>query len=223
MKRRVLALICATIMAVGTLAGCGNAQEQNNESGQALTVEEITTEAANEDASASEDKAEQTETEEQATGLANPWVTTTEEDANANCYRLFKAPEGATNVEWMKCEALGDEEKGIGPLLQLSFNLDGVEFTARAQYGAAEDTDIAGNFVEWTVGPEDTTLANWGEGHMQGKLYRSINESGYLDMITWYDIEIGISYSLTAAAADLEGFDIQAVAEQMYQEMTEEW
>ncbi len=53
---------------------------------------------------------------------------------------------------------------------------------------------------------------------MGGKISwkRERNDSGYLDLITWYDIEIGIAYSLTTAAADLDGFDIQAVAEQMY-------
>ncbi len=71
------------------------------------------------------------------------------------------------------------------------------------------------------MGPEDATLANWGEGHMPGKTYRAINETGYVDMITWYDIEIGIAYSLSVAAADLDGFDIQAVAEQMYNEENE--
>jgi hypothetical protein len=56
---------------------------------------------------------------------------------------------------------------------------------------------------------------------MPGKVYRSINDSGYVDMITWYDMEIGISYSLSVAAKDLDGFDIQAVAEQMYAEENE--
>ncbi|WP_292213581.1 hypothetical protein [Butyrivibrio sp.] len=38
-------------------------------------------------------------------------------------------------------------------------------------------------------------------------------------MITWYDVEIGISYSLSTQDKDLDGFDIQAVAEQMYDEI----
>ena len=148
--------------------------------------------------------------------MANPWVEISEEEANEACARLFKAPEGATNVTWRICKDLGNPEQGIGPLVQLDFTLDDMPFTARAQQGASEDADIAGNYVEWTVGPEDTTLANWGEGNMAGKFYRSIGDTGYVDMITWYDVEIGISYSLSVAAADLDGFDIQAVAEQMY-------
>ena len=59
-------------------------------------------------------------------------------------------------------------------------------------------------------------MANWGEGHMSGKTYRAIDETEYTDLITWYDIEIGIKYSLSVSAPDLDGFDIQAIAEQMY-------
>ena len=202
MKKKLISIIAALTMAAGCIAGCGSAQTQ-----ESTDTAEVT-EAATVEASAA--------AEETTTQLANPWVEITEEEANEACARLFKAPEGATNVGWSICKDLGNPEQGIGPLVQLDFTLDDMPFTARAQQGASEDADIAGNYVEWTVGPEDTTLANWGEGNMTGKTYRSINESGYVDMITWYDIEIGISYSLSVAAADLDGFDIQAVAEQMY-------
>lgn len=212
MKKRLVVLTTVLTLTAGIIAGCGAesapAQPQSTQP-----------EAVQEEANATE--AESTESAEQEVGLANPWVTITEDEAKELCTRLFKAPEGATDVEWLKCEDLGDPEKSVGPLVQLSFKLDDLEFTARAQQGAAEDADIAGNYVEWTVGPEDATLANWGEGHMPGKTYRAINETGYVDMITWYDIEIGIAYSLSVAAADLDGFDIQAVAEQMYNEENE--
>ena len=206
MKKRLLVFLCALTVVAGSVAGCGNADEQaqTTETEQAVEQNSVTEAAVAE------------ETAETTVGMENPWVDITEDEANANCFRLFKAPDGAKDVIWSMCDELGDVEKGIGPMIQLSFTLDGVQFTARAQQGAAEDTDIAGNYVEWTVGPEEATLANWAEGNMPAKTYRSINESGYLDMITWYDIEMGISYSLSAAAADLDGFDIQAVAEQMY-------
>ena len=206
MKKRLLVFLCALTVVAGSVAGCGNADEQaqTTETEQAVEQNSVTEAAVAE------------ETAETTVGMENPWVDITEDEANANCFRLFKAPDGAKDVVWSMCDELGDVEKGIGPMIQLSFTLDDVQFTARAQQGAAEDTDIAGNYVEWTVGPEEATLANWAEGNMPAKTYRSINESGYLDMITWYDIEMGISYSLSAAAADLDGFDIQAVAEQMY-------
>lgn len=182
-------LATATVMAVPVIFGCGN-------------------EAPAAAPAPAEDATE--------VGMANPWVEITEEEADTLCPRLFTAPEGANVQAWLKCDELGDPETNLGSMVQLSYELDGMDFTARAQYGAAEDTDISGLYVDWTVGPEDVTLANWGEGHMSGKTYRSINDTGYVDLITWYDIEIGIKYSLSVAAEDLDGFDIQAIAEQMY-------
>ena len=207
MKKRLIVLTAALTLSAGVMAGCSSEEAAEAEA----ILEEVAKEANEADSTATED----------VVGIANPWVTITEEEANELCLRLFKAPEGAQVHEWSKCEDLGDPDKGVGPLVQLSFSLDDLEYTARAQQGASEDADIAGNYVEWTVGPEDVTLANWGGGNMPGKMYRAINDTGYVDMITWYDIEIGISYSLSVAAADLDGFDIQAIAEQMYNEDNE--
>ena len=107
-------------------------------------------------------------------------------------------------------------ELGVpGDMVQLDFRMEGVAFTARAQYGVGENEDISGMYYDWDV-QDDVTLANWGEGHMQGKTYRSLGDGWTVDLCTWYDIEIGIAYSLSAEAADLDGFDIQAIAEQMY-------
>ncbi len=147
--------------------------------------------------------------------IGNPWVEITADEANEIIPRLFVAPEGSTDQVWMKNEALSDTEKGLSPLIQLGFTLEGDKFTARAQMGADENADIAGNYVEWAEGPDDVTLATWGAGDMAGKTYRAVTGDGYLDQITWYDPEIGIQYSLSVAAADLDGFDIQSVAEAM--------
>ncbi len=152
-------------------------------------------------------------TKDRAVGMANPWVEITEEEANTVCQQLFRTPDGAETQAWMMCEDLADPSNGVDPLIQLSFAQYGMNFTARAQGGVSEDADISGLYTEWTVGPENVTLANWGN---TGKKYRAINETGYIDLITWYDPVAGIKYSLSVAAADLDGFDIQAVAEQMY-------
>ena len=197
MNKRIVIMtgICACMLAV--LSGCSKSEEKKD------TVEENPT-------------IEFTQEDNNEVGMGNPWVDITKEEAGKICARLFKAPEGAGAQEWLKCEALGDPDKGLGPLIQLNFDMDDLNFTARAQQGAAEDADIAGIYTDWTAGPEDVTLANWGGGNMKGQMYRSIDDTGYIDLITWYDIEIGIKYSLSVAAEDLDGFDIQAVAEQMY-------
>lgn len=203
MKKRITILTAVLALTAGIVAGCGSNQTAAGTAKTQETAQEATPDASK-------------DTAEQNTQIANPWVEITKEEANQKCTRLFSEPEGAQNVAWSMCESLGDADKGVGPLVQLSFAMDGTEFTARAQQGAAEDADLSGAYYEWTVGPEDVTLANWGGGNMQGKTYRYIGDNETVDLITWYDVEIGIGYSLTASAKDLDGFDIQAIAEQMY-------
>ena len=153
--------------------------------------------------------------EENTVGIANPWVDIDENEAAPLCENLFMIPEGATNARWSKCESLGDPDKGIGPLVQADFVYDDMEFCARAQQGAMEDSDISGVYADWAVGPEEATLSTPGGGSLPGRTYRAIDEEGYRDLITWYDSGIPAKYSLTVEAPDLDGFDIQAVAEQM--------
>ena len=219
-RQRLVALTGVLILTALSIAGCKSIKKEAGASATAESVENKATETASEEEPEA-GMGEISSGKEPEAGMGNPWVEITEEEANKYCPRLFKAPEGAKAQEWLKCEELGDPEKGTQPMIQLSFELDDLNFTARAQYGASEDADISGIYTEWTVGPEDATLAKWGGGHMSGKTYRAINDSGYIDLITWYDVEIGIKYSLSTAAEDLAGFDIQAVAEQMYSEENE--
>ena len=58
---------------------------------------------------------------------------------------------------------------------------------------------------------EEGSLSSWVEG-MTCKLSRFIGDGESADLCTWYDVETGISYSLSTVAADLDGFDIIAVA-----------
>ncbi|MCR5676151.1 MAG: hypothetical protein K6G16_10630 [Lachnospiraceae bacterium] len=217
MKRKTIIAVTAGVLTLSLFAACGKNGGQEAATQVQPAAEEQTEEKAEEPA---EPAAEEQE-EESMVGMANPWVDITEEEANALVMRLFKVPEGGKVLDWTKCEDLGDPDKGISPMVQLNFQLDDRYFNARAQQGISADTDISGLYMEWTVGPEDATLANWGGGNMKGKMYRSINDTGYVDLITWYDEEIGISYALSVADKDLDGFDIQAVAEQMYAEEAE--
>lgn len=207
MKKKLISLTCIIGMTASLLAGCAAAAPAATEPAAEPAAEE-----------AAEEAAETEEGDEMGlVGMANPWVVITEEEAAASCDRLFTAPEGASDIEWRMLEGSEADSAVDRPLLQLSFTMGdpALNFTARAQQGIPEDTDIAGNFVEWTV-EDEATLANWGEGHMPAKYCRSVNDSGMVDQISWYDVEIGILYTLSTSAADLEGFDLQAVAEAMY-------
>ena len=204
-KRTLITMGTVAMTAALLLAGCGTKVEDQ---------------PAEETAEATE--AEETTDEETHTAVENAWVEITEDEAREACSRLFKAPEGAKVLGWSKLDGSEADSSTGKPLIQLEFELDGNIFTARVQDGAAEDADISGTFAEWND-ESDVTLANWGGGAMPAKIKRSVNDAGMQDLCTWYDIEIGISYSVSVAAADLEGFDIQAVAEQMYNADNEEY
>lgn len=151
------------------------------------------------------------ETTEEAVCIANPWRDATEDE----CYQLvangFSAPKDATNVKWSIMDTGEDNRE----LVQMTFDLNDLSFTARQQTTGDEPQDISGMYYEWIV-EDDITLANWGGGNMKGVVKRFIGDDKYVDVCTWYDVEIGDSYSLSTEAKDLDGFDIQAVAEAMY-------
>lgn len=150
----------------------------------------------------------ETEPAQTETGMANPWVDITEAEATALISNLFGTPEGASNVVWSKLE-------GDSPMVQMSFDLDGLSFVARAKSTGDTAEDISGMYYDWTV-EDETTLAGWAGGMMTAVTHRYVGTDEYADLCTWYNIETGVSYSLSTTAKDLDGFDIQAVAEAIY-------
>ena len=61
----------------------------------------------------------------------------------------FSAPEGATNVEWSV------NTSGDSPLVQLTFDLDDLSFTAREQVTGDVNLDISGMYDEWDAEDDD--------------------------------------------------------------------
>ncbi|MCR4690893.1 MAG: hypothetical protein K5739_06090 [Lachnospiraceae bacterium] len=227
------AVLCAIMLAASCMmTGCGDKTEELvGETTTQVTdavQDSAVSEEAEQEGEAEADEAEAAEASadgdeivagddaEMAVIDANEavWTECTQQEAQETCPRLFKAPEGATDISWSKSD---EGEKGT---VQLTYTLDGINFVARARYAAAQDERIDDLTCSWDV-EDDVTLANWGEGNMQGKSYRAVGDEETVDLITWYDIEIGIGYSLTVSAPDLDGFDIQAVAENMYDETQE--
>ncbi len=216
MKRnnRIVAMIMAGLMTGALMTGCGNQAEDPAATQPETTQETETTEAETEAVEETGTEAEAEEPKEESTQLANPWRECTAEEAKEACPRLFKAPDDAMVNGWTMMDV--DSEDGIpGPIVQLDFRSEGKSFTARAQYGAGENDNIDGMNYDWTVSDE-VTLANWGEGNMKGVYNRYVGDSGMVDLLTWYDYEIGIAYSVSVEADDLDGFDLEAIAEQMY-------
>ncbi|MBR1476956.1 MAG: hypothetical protein IJ608_03225 [Lachnospiraceae bacterium] len=196
MKKRNL-FFTGVMLVMTALAGCGNAAEQKAPAEQAP------------------EPVVQERPAEQEVGMANPWREITAKEAAEAIPNLFKAPDGAEVLAWTMLDDAAEANGKPGSLVDLQFSMDDLIFDARAQVTGDEYMDLSGLNYEWTA-EDETTLSGWGGGNMSAKTYRNINDSGMIDLITWYDTEVGISYSLSVAAADLEGFDIQAVAEQMY-------
>ena len=139
--------------------------------------------------------------------IPNPWRDITEEEAKALCPGSLTAPDGAENPRWSVMETAGEPA-----LVQLVFDWNGYSYTAREQATGNKDADISGMFYTWTA-QTDMTLQNWAESAKSGTCFRYIGENEWADLCTWFDTEKGISYSLGVTAKDLDGFDLQAIAE----------
>ena len=135
-------------------------------------------------------------------GLANPMVETTADELINTFGFRFGDIEGAENVKYFLIN---------GDLAQMSFTKDGLDYTARIQ-SAGEFTDISGLNYTWTV-TDDCKV-----GYSDGKAMRFISDTEQIDLCEWYDIAPGIMYSLSAGGegADLDGFDITAIANQIF-------
>lgn len=190
----------AVLMSAVVLAGCG--KEAGGSSGNEEEKPSPTEEVAEEE--------ENDTPEEGGTSAVNPWRDCTEAEAEQACEGLFLLPEGAELLarKWM--EGVND---GENPLVELDFSLDGMEYCARAQQNVNEDADISSLYYDWSVSDENAFLSKWG---MPAKQYRYNGQDESVELISWYDPELCIAYALSTRAADLSGFDIQGIAEQMY-------
>lgn len=136
-----------------------------------------------------------------AVGMINPWVEITAEELIRDYgYRLSK-PRGAQNVSY---SALPDAQ-----LAQMQFDIGKVELTARAMGGDPED--ISGAYYgRWDS--EGACDINGFEGTIC-----SVQEAdGVVALCQWYDDRAEVNYSVMAEAEDLEGFDLVAVAKQVF-------
>lgn len=178
-KKWLLAAILAGAMMV---AGCGAQQAQ----------------------APAEEPAQQEETQEQAAGMANPWVDlASAEEAQQASGMNIGVPEGAENVlyRW----------NGGEQMLEVQFTWGDMDYTARMM-PAAEFTDISGVYCNWDS--EDPFKVKYVEDGIE----RRGQEGGtYIDCALWYDVVPGFMYSLVATSPnELDGFDITAAADQVF-------
>ena len=134
-------------------------------------------------------------------GMINPLV---ESDADGVVQQLgfaLSVPDGAENVEYFILA--GDTE-------ELRFTCDGLDYTARLKATAGFE-DISGMYYTWT-----NTLDDEIEG-CECKMMRYSGDGGEIDVCLWYDAAPGLMYSLTTSDSSLDGFDITAVALQVFE------
>ncbi len=205
MKRKLLVgSLLLTLSMVG-VAGCGAAEDTTDTS-----VEEVQEDAAEEEATEEveeeADEADEAEDDAEDTELANPWTESDREGVSAATGFDIAAPEGATEVSYSYMEEEG--------LAQMSYTLDGTAWNYRMEY-EDELTDISGMEYDWTS-ESDGTVAD-----RTAKYYAFCHlDDATIDdvmVVNWYDTVPGVVYSLSATATDLNGLDIQVVAEDIFE------
>jgi len=134
-------------------------------------------------------------------GLANPMREVDKADIMNELGLEFKVLEGAKDVKYFIINDITAE---------MDFtDENGIQYTARMQ-PTSEFTDISGLYYEWDsdMGCEVS--------YCDGEVKRHIGDEETIDLILWFDAAPGIMYSLSATGKDLDGFDIEAVAEHMF-------
>lgn len=81
-----------------------------------------------------------------------------------------------------------------------------IKYTLRVA-AATELTDISGVKQEWNM-EEDCTI-----GEFPGKVRQYAGEYNMINVCLWFDATKGVMYSLKAEDSDLEGLDIQEIAQ----------
>lgn len=142
------------------------------------------------------------EPEEETVSVSNPWKddVSTEEVANlVNTY--FIVPEGAEDVTYRIDES--------DRLAEMDFTLDDLKFCARMKPTEALE-DISGMYYKWDAELDDSIYG------AEAKFRSAVSDSEMIHSVIWFD-KSGMSYSLTTSDKDLDGFDITAIVEAMYQ------
>lgn len=206
MKKKLAILIIGvmTIMAVA----CGSKENQTQSPDTAV---EVTDAAGEEEKDMAADAADLEEQE--MVGMANPWTESDKDGVLQATGIELNVPDEASNVAYSYMEK--------DQMAQVTYELMGANWTYRGQM-ANELTDISGMYYEW--GAQD-------EGQVSGRpaIYYAYAEPGedpdYLDgmfcvqVVNWYDVVPGITYSLSAAGTELNGMDIQVMAENIFEPM----
>lgn len=132
------------------------------------------------------------------TGMANPWIDTTQEDLEARTGMHLRVPEGATDVLWRVLTTAG--------LAELRFTLDGVSYTARA-LPAEFERDISGMYYNW-ITEEECRIAG-----LEGLMQITWLPGEKVVLCQWYDEAAAVMFSLASTGDNHRHEVVLAVAE----------
>lgn len=149
-------------------------------------------------------------TDEVRDTIGNPWV---DSDYNGVYDALgiwMSEPSGATNVNI----SLNESDK----LAEMTFDYGEhtLSYVYRVKSTSAFE-DISGLYYDWDV-DMDSPIAG-----CEGMCKRAFADNETIDLCQWFDKATGTMYSLSTSAADLDGFDITAIAIQLYAPVEEEY
>ena len=201
MKKKIVMAALLAAMTMSTLTGCGQNADETTQTEATDSAEDSADSSDSADSTDSSDSAEDSD----STQAANPWTESDREGvATATGFDL-EAPDGATDVAYSYMEEDG--------LAQMSYTEDDIEWTYRMQF-ADELTDISGIEMDW-MDVSDGTVSDRTAKYYS---YCTLNDDSVEDvqMVNWYDIVPGVTYSLSATATDLNGLDIQVYAENLF-------
>lgn len=192
-KKIVLAAVVVSCMAMA--AGCGKSETAK----ETTAATEVATEAMTEEIETGD-----------AIGMANPWVESDKAAVTVATNVELGVPEDAENVAY---SYLTGEN-----LAQVTFTRGGENWIYRGVMTDSFD-DISGMYYDWD-NKEEVTVSG-----RKAVLYDHTSDTETVWMIDWYDAVPGVMYSLSVTAADaeeLDGLDMQGMAESLFVPMQDE-
>lgn len=153
-----------------------------------------------------ENNTNEIENRKEPVGMVNPWSSSDAEDIVKSTGISFKEPDGASDIvyRYMKTENT--------TIAEMDFTMDSTDFCYRIS-PADELTDISGMFYTWTVEMDDKVA------YCDGKsmTYVGGDDADDVQVILWYDVVPGLTYSLSATGSDLNGMDITVYANMVFE------
>lgn len=201
MNKKMVSIMIAAAIGAAVVTGCSTSPDgtaNNAQTNQAEDAEAVSSAETAEPAS--------TDTEAEATQIANPWTESDEEGVAEATGFVMTPPEGASEVVYSYMSEDG--------LAQMSYVLDNAQWNYRMQM-ADELTDISGLFYEW--GSELDGTVSGLTAKYYGYAASEEEDAEMVHLVNWYDAVAGVTYSLSASGTDLDGMDIQVYAEDLYQ------